>query len=140
MERELFRPVILRPRLSSGFALSIRATSYASRFDRAHKFVTPLQRSGGPAYRGAFTGALRNYDRASARFMPLAAMRNDPKTFAAVQWLFGCTHGSWRWRAYAADGSILAECRQGFDSLGKAVLNAEENGFACVPKARRKRG
>jgi hypothetical protein len=70
----------------------------------------------------------------------MAAMRNDPKTFDAVRWLFRCTHGTWRWRAHAADGSILAECRESFDTLRKAVLNAEENGFVFVPKALRKRG
>jgi hypothetical protein len=40
MELMLFRPVILRARLSVGLALSVRATSYASRPDQAHTFVT----------------------------------------------------------------------------------------------------
>jgi hypothetical protein len=48
MEPELFRPVILRARLSVGFALSVRATSYASELDQAHKFVTPRRNAAAP--------------------------------------------------------------------------------------------
>jgi hypothetical protein len=69
----------------------------------------------------------------------MAGMRNDPKTSAAVQRLFRCTKGAWCWRAYAVDGGILAECQERFDSLSKAVADAEENGFARMPQARRKR-
>jgi hypothetical protein len=45
MEPKLFRPVILRPRLSVGFAVSVRAVSYASASAPARKFVTPQAKS-----------------------------------------------------------------------------------------------
>jgi hypothetical protein len=59
-------------------------------------------------------------------------MKPSREQLMAAEWTFRLRIGRWAWIATAADGDVLATSDAYYPTLVDAILNAQQNGFACA--------